>query len=295
MSLDVITLAKINGLKKGGGVGYVETKTKPLTIEWDGVIGERETVDTGIFLYVKLSEATPTYEEISKGTIRTCEVYKDWKLYLQDLRGQGLPCVICGDTNNPFLIFAQDVFEFNGIKIEKGIYSVCSEFAYGLLYFEYIHLPSYTTGELKTIDPKFLPSGGEASEKMFVFELTDLKCSELGGHTTQFETMLAVTLQAPNQYHEFQVTGDFTKVDGWATTDELKLSPLYITDHRYFVPATFVSTGDDSERFNGEYLDAFACGALVVKDGAMIETKMFFQRTYLDGGTIYTKADVLNL
>jgi hypothetical protein len=137
-------------------------------------------------------------------------------------------------------------------------------------------------------------SYSEAKKKKFTFRLDDLKCSDLGGHTTQFEPILSVTLQSPNRYHEFQVTGDFTKVDGWATTDELKLSPFYISDDMYLVPATFVSTGDDPASFNGEYLAAFACGALVVKDGVMIETKMFFQRTSLDSGTIYAKATVLN-
>lgn len=54
-----------------GGVGYEEVQTvnKPLNITWDGNTDGREYVDDGYAIYCKVSDATPTLEQLQNGGV----------------------------------------------------------------------------------------------------------------------------------------------------------------------------------------------------------------------------------
>jgi hypothetical protein len=156
MSFDPVMLA----LMKKQLPCYDNRKTEPLTIEWDGEIGGRETTSFMFEPFVKLSEATPTYEEIVQATIRF-SIVCDVEFAFLDAREEGMPfAAYCNAEGMPLCLFIFDNFEMEGMVFSKGIYSLCKETDFGKLYVEYLHLPSVTTGELKTIDPKFLPVGG---------------------------------------------------------------------------------------------------------------------------------------
>lgn len=137
-------------------LAYDTRKTRSLAIEWDGTIGDRFVTNDiyGGAMAVKVSDNTPTIAELEAGTI---SYYFEGELYTEQLAGQvddlsASGVSICDFGGYGFVLF-NDV-EFEGLLFKAGTYfSAYSDEFYSCK----LYLPSYTTGELKTIDKKYFP------------------------------------------------------------------------------------------------------------------------------------------
>lgn len=177
--MDVLALAKINELKKSGGVGYDTRKTEPLTLEWDGNTEGKESfyLATNQSTYYKISENVPSYDEVlqGEGTFYanatgeegiTQEIpfsLVETTTEITDSNGNNVWMVEAVD--GVALIIVPNSFVLGEVEATRGIWAFHAHEAYedGTvvdLFIKNLFFPSVTTGELKTIDPKFLPSGG---------------------------------------------------------------------------------------------------------------------------------------
>lgn len=151
--MDVLALAKINELKRQGGVGYDTRKTAPLSIEWDGEIGGREAFGEGNEMMVKVSSSTPSFEELQAGDFLASGTDEYQKLITEDTEyheEEGLAAIASG-----FIYVVYD--DNNYLGLSKGVWFGKFIIGDGSIYISRMRVPSVTTGELKTIDPKFLP------------------------------------------------------------------------------------------------------------------------------------------
>ena len=62
-----------------------------------------------------------------------------------------------------------------------------------------MYLPSVTTGELKTIDPKFLPSGGVDIEHIYVHNATDYGLFYAGSNTEDNQCVMTLPSEIVSQ------------------------------------------------------------------------------------------------
>ena len=152
---------------------YDTRKTEPLTIEWDGETEGKTSVSFFGATYMKVAETTPTLDEITQGSFTIKNLIEDpiKMQHVLDFSAQ-LPAVGVfsnEDVNTtPVIFVALEDCEYDGVKIEKGIYSIRGVSDGVSAYVNWLYFPSVTTGELKTIDPKFLPSGGGDIEHIYV-------------------------------------------------------------------------------------------------------------------------------
>ena len=160
---------------------YDTRKTAPLTIEWDGAVDNRESIEIQADIELcKLSEIVPTFEEIQQGSGIFCyaetdvetvfadspftfaeniEEFQDnngnigWKIYSYD---ETVLLLIPNDMMLP-----ADILYNEETPITKGIWSSCMFIHDADIIKEYftrrVYFPSVATGELKTLDPKYLP------------------------------------------------------------------------------------------------------------------------------------------
>lgn len=144
MSLDVITLAKINELKASGGVGYISAAQ---TFTFDGKGENTTTIDS--IPYVAIATGKFDLNNIIGAT-----VYDDGESVM-------IPkdtMVVTTDGNGVQRCIAQiHGLNFAVIVVRDGqLYVFCSDIVNGQQ--SYISKVEFT-GTPHTIDPKFLPSG----------------------------------------------------------------------------------------------------------------------------------------
>jgi len=158
-------------------LGYIKNKpfydarqTTSLTLEWDGIIGDRETTTMLNDTYVKLSEMTPTLEEIKKGNFHlylstngATEYPMTYALDGTSTMGVALDAIyLDNEYKTPYLVVAREHIEIEGLSFSPGIYVAYGETTIDeqeiKMFISRVHFPEVFTGELKTLDPKFLPS-----------------------------------------------------------------------------------------------------------------------------------------
>lgn len=140
--------------------------TNDLTIEWDGVVGDKYTISIqdpelgSSYTYVKVSDAVPTAEELA-----TCEMYAklgsdeepQTGYTIVDGESLGEPCILIGNEDSlPQIIIVKKPYtsEFLGNLQQSGVYfgSVAEN-----LYTSKLYLPSYTQYIRATLPEKYLP------------------------------------------------------------------------------------------------------------------------------------------
>lgn len=148
MSFDPTTL----GLMKKQLPCYDTRKTAPLSIEWDGEIGGREAFGEGNEMLVKVSSSTPSFEELQAGDFLvsgTDEYQKITSENSEYYEEDGLAFLA---SNFIYVVYDDN----NYLGLSKGIWFGKFIVGDGSIYISHMRVPSVTTGELKTIDPKYL-------------------------------------------------------------------------------------------------------------------------------------------
>ena len=143
---------------------YDTRKTEPLTIEWDGVIGEREwfVMDEDIdraTLAVKVSDATPSYQEIMAGTILTNTKTEEIPVEQFQTMAFGSSTVAFGENDEGFfcVVDPADLAEEEE-RFTHGLWlTIQDDRVENKTFVTRLFLPSVATGERKTLDPKYLP------------------------------------------------------------------------------------------------------------------------------------------
>ena len=216
MSFDPITLAMA---KKS--LCYDTRTTKEVNFSFGGNLeGYTFYYITPISCLVKVSGLVPTIEEVSKGTV-TVKLASNGQVVTQPI-GEVV------ETSDGAYTFLQDQFvvltepkEFDTETeigappkyetLDAGIYMVFMPEQPSAFTSVALHIPSVATGELKTIDPKYLPSGGGV-EKTMLYDGTPQKLdlSAYGLGTLYFlstENLLHLA-EGQNVYFEYTSNGE---------------------------------------------------------------------------------------
>ena len=154
MSFDPVTLA----LMKKQLPCY--DSRKDLEITWDGVVGDRETFDDGTL--VKVSDEILSKEMLEKGTIyigNGTGAYEISQCSGFVVESEDIPVFSVSPSSADWIVCIYEDFDLAGAHYTKGVYF--KTMGEGVAWVEKLLIPN-ATGELKTIDPKFLPSGGGA-------------------------------------------------------------------------------------------------------------------------------------
>jgi hypothetical protein len=165
---------------------YDNRKSEPLTIEWDGNTKNKESfyLATNQSTYYKISENVPSYDEVlqGEGTFyvnatgeegSTQEIpfsLVETTTEITDSNGNNVWMVEVVD--GVALIIVPNSFVLGEVEATRGIWAFHAHEAYedGTvvdLFIKNLFFPSITTGELKTIDPKYLPSGSTSATPDF--------------------------------------------------------------------------------------------------------------------------------
>jgi hypothetical protein len=153
---------KLAGIQEGAVSSWNDLEDRPFgeevehlgdTLTWDGTPTD-VFVEYDRFTYYKVSENTPSYEELTDGTI------------LVDNKGNDREITIHGSNHGNFIaidniaiVVYEDGAYYDGVVLpEKGIYF---GFIPGIVTPKYMRLPHYVfvRTELKTLDKKYLPDG----------------------------------------------------------------------------------------------------------------------------------------
>ena len=146
---------------------YDTRETAPLSIEWDGEIDGREIYvrENGWFTDVKVSNLTPSVEEMLAGdcfVVNAGEEYQEMASEEPIIEEDGAIVGFMGQ-------YIQVVYDDNNsLGLSKGIWFGKWATGFGNVYTSHLRLPTYTTGELKTIDPKYLPNGGGSGMPLII-------------------------------------------------------------------------------------------------------------------------------
>ena len=145
--MDILTSAKINKLKKNGGVGYSETQKGSLTFTMPAPYTEKAVIDLyGAMPIVKISDCVPTREEMSAAYAvadgETIPFPESESLGNVSVFGGGVIVVAYG--NNDFGLSSGIWLNEEALMDEGSIV-----------------IPSTTITAIHTIDPKFLPTKAE--------------------------------------------------------------------------------------------------------------------------------------
>ena len=156
---------------------YDTRKTAPLTIEWDGNTEGKESFHGTIFgdnIFYKISENVPSYEEFlqGEGTVYLSATGEEGLTQetsfsltetqkLTDSNGNTMWYTVVLDGVG--LIVTPNSFVSAELEIMRGIWAVRIHESYddGVTvncFIKSLHFPAVTAGELKTIDPKYLPN-----------------------------------------------------------------------------------------------------------------------------------------
>ena len=148
-------------------------ETPDLHITWDGVVGDRTVIEMmGVPMSVKLSDETPTLDQLKNGTYVHYQIDRgphtnpivDDEL-LADMEEMGLitsQYIVCPET--VIVAYEDNVTISQGemsITIpEKGIYVTIDDD--GSSYISELHIP----GAIRTLDSKYLPEGLQIGEEL---------------------------------------------------------------------------------------------------------------------------------
>lgn len=198
MSFDPISLA----LMKKQLPCYDTRKTAPLTIEWDGIEKEgQETFEIPNLIpkCAKLSDAVPTIEEVRAGSL-VVEGGEEAGTYPN---ADNIEEATFGFSCNIF-IFVPQTCSVGEYVFPAGVWGAVGDFSEAGFTKVTLQLPSVTTGELKTIDPKYYRKNLDLSS--YVGQTANQALISAGMTTLDIGT--AITFLAFNGGGEATLTGE---------------------------------------------------------------------------------------
>lgn len=157
-------------------VSWNDLKDKPFgsnmtVITWDGNTDGKEEVRLGKNAYYKVSDLTPTIEEVSNhlaitlvlpqsGAEQTMTVPKDMIVPMSGEPGE-MGAFWCG-SDSPLFVLPEIAGD------AKGIYLVCNKALVNMEWVTEGYVSNVEFGSIKTIDPKYLPSGSGGGGAFFI-------------------------------------------------------------------------------------------------------------------------------
>lgn len=174
---------------------YDERSAQPLTVTWDGVIGDKPAHDisgSGQQIFVKLSDTVFTYEQLAEGSITISTIDQHICLpmigFIVEGRALGIDIesTICLIDDMPVFAVCYESGDFGGLDVTAGSYSLCmQENGVSMLYTSRVGIPT-TSGDTKKLDDKFIDTSwlakSEITGKQHLFTAfvdSDLASSEI--------------------------------------------------------------------------------------------------------------------
>jgi len=142
-------------------LGFIKNKPfydtrQDLVITWDGVVEDKETFNNGTL--VKVSDEILSKETLEKGTIYIGNGTGEYEIsqcngFVVEL--EDMPVFSVSPSSGDWVVCIYEDFDLAGTHYTKGVYF--KTMGEGVAWVEKLLIPN-TTGELKTLDEKYLPS-----------------------------------------------------------------------------------------------------------------------------------------